>query len=199
MKRQGMMMRLGDLDMTPDFGRNAMSEMNIFPSSRDTDGPSRDHDDRSSWSSPGARIVISDGVVADILGRVILFLLKLACSGVRDAAQHISASMRRSDPEWVIGEVIRLAQRRGGVVTVLLVMTELSVTEFMAAGVLDYMAGKKICLVERIDGTTTKRYIFPAFKARVEVRKCEYCGSVFKADEVKEKCSNCGALLACAG
>jgi hypothetical protein len=115
---------------------------------------------------------------------------RLAGRGIRSAIE----GLKRRDPGWVLRQVYLLAQRNMGEITISQVISELSVSESMAERVLRKLKEEKICRAEALEGTEMLVYIFPSIVRRY-VRNCRYCGSRYRAGDVKGKCPSCLATL----
>jgi rubrerythrin len=114
--------------------------------------------------------------------------------GVHDAGRAISLEMLKSNPAKLSNEVIKLAQHNNGELTEALLMTEYQMRDYEAHNILSNLVNKGICVFKRYEDR--EAYIFPAFKAKKQVKICEYCGNTYEIREAPHNnCKTCGAPL----
>lgn len=113
--------------------------------------------------------------------------------GIESAKKAVSKSMLESDPKKMAIEVTKIAEKHKGELTVSRLMAELSISKSLSRKTLDDLASQKICEFTHIEGREV--YIFSSFKEKRQVKKCDYCGSVFDMDDAQDKCLSCGANL----
>lgn len=105
----------------------------------------------------------------------------------------INHEMLTSSPEKMDNAVVKLAQTHGGELTCGNVMAELGVEERLARDTFERLVDQEVCVhEERGEGDL---WIFPAFKAKRDVKVCDYCDSIFEPDEAGSECLACGAQL----
>jgi len=141
----------------------------------------------------GAVVQTASGVAGQAMNRVVEQAVPELVKGAKDLTRSVSEDMKRKDPRWVTVQINGIAHRNRGEVTVAQAISQLSVTEEMAASVLGQLVEKKVCFV-RNDAGPVNTYIFPGFKEKREVKHCEYCRSVF-TDDADNICDHCGAPL----
>ncbi|CAN0487799.1 unnamed protein product [Phaeothamnion confervicola] len=116
--------------------------------------------------------------------------------GIRDGVSHVATSvaadMKKRDPKRLEPEVIKLAQKLRGRVSVADIVGATEVASFTAQQCLAALVQKKMCR-PKPDGSTTI-YIFENFLPVISIRLCPFCETEFpKSEEVN--CPNCGGAI----
>lgn len=178
-------------DKSPYNGSDLARGTQILPFFKDID------EQLKRWTCrwPGDGVGLREKIAGEILGQVVMLTVRQVYNGAVNFITAVSEKRNRRDPQWVIYQIYRIAWRNSGEITASMVVSELSVTEYMAKNVLEYLTEKRCCFAEYIEDTKIKRYTFLGLRKRYEMKTCDYCGSTFGADAVGDRCINCGVLL----
>ena len=107
--------------------------------------------------------------------------------------KNLSHQALVTNPRRLAAAITKLAQRNKGELAVDNVMAEFDVPQQKAQEALERLVGKEVCNLQSRDGYEV--YVFPGFREKRQVKLCEYCDSVYEADEAQNDCLGCGAPL----
>jgi hypothetical protein len=113
--------------------------------------------------------------------------------GVETLGKTIGHEMLKSDPRRMETETIKLAKDHGGELTESDLMAALNVDEALAGRTFDSLVRQKLCILK--PDAPQKTFIFPAFRKKVQVRVCDFCGASYEPGKVEDECPSCGAKL----
>lgn len=113
--------------------------------------------------------------------------------GVDNLGKSIGQEMLKNNPRRMETEAIKLAKAHAGELSVSNVMAELNVDEGIATKTMESLMRQKLCIPR--EGGDGKTFVFPAFRKKVEVRICDFCGATYEPDKVESACPSCGAKL----
>ena len=96
-------------------------------------------------------------------------------------------------PEALSTDIVDLARRLGGEVTVAQVQSEFRVSNNLALSVLEKMRGQG--QGQREQRTDHDVYVFKSVMPAKAIKRCPYCGSEFAVKSAMRDCPNCGGAL----
>ena len=112
--------------------------------------------------------------------------------GVAHVAKSVAADMKKRDPKAIEAQVVQLAQKQRGKLSVADIIAALEVPQLTAQQCLTGMVQRKLCRPKQ-EGTATL-YLFENFLAVREVRWCPFCETEFPKDDAPN-CPNCGGQI----
>ena len=121
----------------------------------------------------------------------------VACGAAGIGAFFIGAVLKRnsddSNPILIDRDVITLAAKYNGRLTVDMVVSELGITRPQALQSLDRLVNSGVARLEV--SQTEQYYIFASVKPKRMIRKCIYCGREFPLAQPVTICSYCGGTV----
>lgn len=102
----------------------------------------------------------------------------------------LRSSVIKNMPSMIDADMIRLASRSDGRISVGMVVSDLHITRGQALESLDRLSGNGTARPEPTDDGVI--YIFERVKPKRKIRKCVYCGAEYPVSKPITKCENCG-------
>lgn len=100
---------------------------------------------------------------------------------------------RLLDPEILRNEILGLAQRKNGEISMADIDAELGWRTTAAGPVVENLVAQGKC--RRAIDKSADYLVFPELQPRLTVRFCEYCNAEYPISEETESCPNCGGTL----